>query len=552
MKRRLSAIAVVLALAPPALAQPAPDELAGARVVACSGDPAERPFLGDLLVEGDRIAGVFPGGAPDGVGPDSARVVDLAGATVMPGLCDAHTHISWPLDFVFNHPEIAAMADDEHALEVAGVVRTYLRWGYTTLVGAGALKPRVDVVVASAVDRGLIDGPRLWPSGSMITQRGAIGAGSCVEVDGADEMRRQVAEQVALGVRSVKLMVSGDGIVVEHPSQVTYMDDAMVAAAVDEATAGGAFVTAHARSTEGVRMAVRNGVRIVHHAPYLDDAAVAELTAARDDVWVCPGLHYLRAMVEGGAAPYGITREHVERALYPEELQASIDGLRKLHSNGVRIVAGGDFGHQWTKHGTYAAELAAYRDRGLFPHNHDFGDAWTPYFVDHRGVLCAVAHLLAIKAAFRKRRWRNDTTRTRQRAIRKIRQDAQEHAAAGDRVRHLDRGGPVRAAPRLPRDPPADLRTGPGPAGARERPAVHRQGHAFLLAPFGQPFVDVDASVAGLVDARALGAGKKLLLAPGVDRVGGDLGQLAHQRDRQPDRNSRHVQSEITLQGEPP
>jgi imidazolonepropionase-like amidohydrolase len=334
--------------------------LANARVVACSGDPTERPFTGDVLIEGDRIAGVFPGGAPAGVAPGSAQVVDLAGATVMPGLCDAHTHISWPLDFVFNHPEIAAMPDDEHALEVAGVVRTYLRWGYTTLVGAGALKPRVDVIIASAVDRGLIDGPRLWPSGSMITQRGAIGAGSCVEVDGADEMRRLVAEQVALGVRSIKLMVSGDGIVPEHPSQVTYMDDAMVSAAVEEAAAGGAFVTAHARSTEGVRMAVRNGVRIVHHAPYLDDTAIAELTAARDDVWVCPGLHYLRAMVEGGASPYGITREHVERALYPEELQASIDGLRKLHSNGVRIVAGGDFGHQWTRHGTYAAELAAY------------------------------------------------------------------------------------------------------------------------------------------------------------------------------------------------
>ena len=334
--------------------------LAHARIVSCSGDPTERPFDGDVLIEGDRISGVFPGGAPEGVAPGSAQVVDLAGATVLPGLCDAHTHISWPLDFVFNHPEIAAMPDDEHALEVAGVVRTYLRWGYTTLVGAGALKPRVDVIVASAVDRGLVDGPRLWPSGSMITQRGAIGAGSCVEVDGADEVRRQVAEQVALGVRSVKLMVSGDGIVPEHPSQVTYMDDAMVTAAVEEAAAGGAFVTAHARSTEGVRMAVRNGVRIVHHAPYLDDAAIAELTAARDDVWVCPGLHYLRAMVEGGATPYGITPDHVERALYPEELQASIDGLRKLHSNGVRIVAGGDFGHQWTKHGTYAAELAAY------------------------------------------------------------------------------------------------------------------------------------------------------------------------------------------------
>jgi imidazolonepropionase-like amidohydrolase len=332
--------------------------LADARVVTCSGDPTERPFDGDVLLEGDRIAGVFRGRAP--VAPESARRVDLAGATLLPGLCDAHTHISWPLDFVFNHPEIAAMPDDEHALEVAGVVRTYLRWGYTLLVGAGALKPRVDVIVARAIERGLVDGPRLWPSGSMITQRGAIGAGSCVEVDGAEEMRRQVGEQCALGVRSVKLMVSGDGIVPDHPSQVTYMDDAMVAAAVGEAAAHGAFVTAHARSTEGVRMAVRNGVRIVHHAPYLDDAAIAELVAARDDVWVCPGLHYLRAMVEGQAEPYGISRDNVERALYPEELQASIDGLRKLHSNGVRIVAGGDFGHQWTRHGTYAAELASY------------------------------------------------------------------------------------------------------------------------------------------------------------------------------------------------
>ena len=332
--------------------------LTDARVVTCSGDPAERPFDGDVLIEGERIAGVFRGRAP--VDQASTRVVDVGGATVLPGLCDAHTHISWPLDFVFDHPEIAAMPDDEHALEVAAVVGTYLRWGYTLLIGAGALKPRVDVVVQRAIDRGRIAGPRLWPSGAMITQRGAIGAPTLTEVDGPDEMRRVVGGQCELGVRVIKLMVSGDGIVPGHPSQVTYMDDAMVAAAVGEAAAHGAFVTAHARSTEGVRMAVRNGVRIVHHATYLDDAAIAELSEARDDVWVCPGLHYLRAVVEGAAEPYGISRERVEQALYPEELQASIDGYRKLHSNGVRLVSGGDFGHQWTRHGTYAAELAAY------------------------------------------------------------------------------------------------------------------------------------------------------------------------------------------------
>jgi imidazolonepropionase-like amidohydrolase len=332
--------------------------LAGARVVACSGDPAEVPFDGDVLLDGERIAAVFRGRAP--VDPGSVPVVDLGGATLLPGLCDAHTHISWPLDFVFDHPEITAMPEDEHALEVAGVVRTYLDAGYTLLVGAGSLKPRVDVLVQRAIDKGLVEGPRLVPSGEMITERGAIGAGNLREVGDADEMCRAVGEQVELGVRSVKLMASGDGIVPGHPSQVTYLGDEMVAAAVDEAAKGGAFVTAHARGPESVRMCVRNGVRIVHHATYLDDDSIAALTAARDDVWVCPGLHYLRQMVEGAAEPFGVGPDRIEAALYPEELAAQVDGIRALHGNGVRFVAGGDFGHQWTRHGTYAAELVAY------------------------------------------------------------------------------------------------------------------------------------------------------------------------------------------------
>src|SRR5262249_7175698 len=127
--------------------------LRNGRVLTCAGDRTERPADGDVLMEGEEILGVFRGRAP--VDPASVRVVELDGAVVMPGLCDAHTHISWPIDFVFNHAEIAEMPDDEHALEVAGVVRTYLASGYTTLVGAGALKPRVDVLIKRAIERGL-------------------------------------------------------------------------------------------------------------------------------------------------------------------------------------------------------------------------------------------------------------------------------------------------------------------------------------------------------------------------------------------------------------
>nr|MDT0666182.1 amidohydrolase family protein [Micromonospora sp. DSM 115978] len=77
-------------------------------------------------------------------------------------------------------------------------------------------------------------------------------------------------------------------------------------------------------------------------------------------VWVCPGLHYLYAMVNGYAEPWGMTPERLARSGYREDLKAQVDGLHRLKESGIQIVAGGDFGHQWTRHGTYAAELERY------------------------------------------------------------------------------------------------------------------------------------------------------------------------------------------------
>jgi imidazolonepropionase-like amidohydrolase len=333
--------------------------LTNARVLACSGDPDERPAAADVLIEGTRIAKVAAGLDVDEA---AVRVVDVQGATVLPGLGDAHTHISWPLDFVFDHDAVAAAPAGEHMLDVAAVARTFLESGYTLIIGAGVTQPLDDLLAKDAIDRGLLAGPRIVPSGAMVAEAGGLGSeGEIMDVaTDARELREIVARQCDLGVQAIKLFISGDGIVPAYPSDDVYMNDEMLSAAVEEADRHGAFITAHARGSASVAMAARTGVRIVHHACFLDDRALSALEARRDDVWVCPGLHYLYAMVSGAAEPWGMTSERIEASGYRQELDAQVNGLRKLQAAGISLLAGGDFGHQWTRHGTYAAELQRY------------------------------------------------------------------------------------------------------------------------------------------------------------------------------------------------
>jgi imidazolonepropionase-like amidohydrolase len=148
--------------------------LVGGRVLTCTGDRTEVPRPAEVLIEGERIVAVASDPLP--VDPGTARRIDLRGATVLPGLGDAHVHLSWPLDFVFDHAAVAAEDPARHALDLAGVARSFLESGYTFVIGAGVLQERDDLHLDAAIRRAPSPAPASSPAGRWSPRRAASAA----------------------------------------------------------------------------------------------------------------------------------------------------------------------------------------------------------------------------------------------------------------------------------------------------------------------------------------------------------------------------------------
>jgi len=330
------------------------------RIIDGSGAP---PFAGDVLVQGNRILRVGRGArAIPAVG---AAVIDGAGATLMPGMVEAHTHFSWNDSATLDG--IQRMPLEEHVLWSADVARRYLEAGFTSCVGAACAKPRLDVVTRNAINQGMIPGPRYLAASQEITVAGALGDETLphlpfpefsfgVVVSGPEEMRRAVRMFLKYGVDTVKLNLSGDNFVPGAPADTTWMTDEEVAVAVSEAKMRGKRVSAHARSCESIKQAMRHGVEIIYHASFADEEALDMLEAKKDRIFVAPGIGILVAMLEH-AAPYGITRQNAIDMGYEIELAAAAESLKKMHKRGIRVLPGGDYGFAFTPHCQNARDL---------------------------------------------------------------------------------------------------------------------------------------------------------------------------------------------------
>jgi imidazolonepropionase-like amidohydrolase len=161
-------------------------------------------------------------------------------------------------------------------------------------------------------------------------------------------MRKVVRMFLKYGVDSIKLNLSGDNFTPDSPADTTWMSDAEVAAAMDEVRVRGKRGTAHARSAASVKQALRHGIDVIYHASYTDTETLDMLEAAKDRVFVAPGIAILYAMLnEAEATAMG----------YQHEWDAALESLRAMHRRGIRILPGGDYGFAFTPHGQNARDL---------------------------------------------------------------------------------------------------------------------------------------------------------------------------------------------------
>jgi imidazolonepropionase-like amidohydrolase len=297
----VSAGGVATARLPALIAAPPPAEgrlwLTNARLFDGTGAAARDAAA--VLVAGGEIARV--GDAGDAV-PEGARVVDVGGRTLMPGLIDAHAHV---------YPHLPAPAPGAEPIWpgasghfLAAALRDALRMGITTLRDVGSYGDLV-VEARQAMRYGALRGPRLLTCGRIISATAPGGRwfpGMYREADGADDVRRAVREQLRRGADFVKVMTTGARTVELEDPDPAQMTRDEIATVVDEAHRMGYRVAAHAEGIDGTEIAIETGIDTIEHGMYLNRRPdLLERMAAAGQVLV-PTLSCFYG-VAGAAAP---------------------------------------------------------------------------------------------------------------------------------------------------------------------------------------------------------------------------------------------------------
>lgn len=275
--------------------------LRGATLIDGTGSDPVRSA--SVVIDADRITSVGDAAPPD------ANVVDLEGCTLLPGLIDAHTHLGIAFELQ-HHAQEGHLPTAEIAARVFEVCGSTLQAGFTTCRDVGGL----DGGIVRAIDQGLVEGPRILPSGPAIAQDGGhatfmapwsdcwcptalpgLVEGVAV-ANGADEVRLAARRAFRRGATQLKVMVSGGVVSITDEIEHTQFTVEELRAAVLEAEARNTYVTAHAHNVRAIHTGLAAGVSCFEHGSWLDEETAAAMAAA--GAALVPTLTVGRVMIE--------------------------------------------------------------------------------------------------------------------------------------------------------------------------------------------------------------------------------------------------------------
>jgi imidazolonepropionase-like amidohydrolase len=315
-----------------------------------------RPGIGAVRVEGNRIAEV--GGEGVGIArQEGDRVIDGQGYTLMPGLVEAHAHLSWPSSVERFVPGMALPPEDL-VLTTARNARILLDHGFTSAYSAGSLSKSVEVVLGSFISSGGMPGPRLVassierspPTGEELDPGQVADHGA-----GPDAVRAFVRECAAIGAKSVKFLLSGEDALMPGASQQLLYTQEEADAAGEQARESGVWLACHAQASEAVKMGLRAGFRVLYHCTYADREALDLLEAKRDEVFIAPAIGIIQATLDAAPPPH-FDMSHMKRsAAEVLELQKAL--VPELRRRGLKILPGGDYGFPFNPNGRNARDL---------------------------------------------------------------------------------------------------------------------------------------------------------------------------------------------------
>jgi len=318
-------------------------------------------FPGQVRVVGNRIDAVAEGS--EHVNTVGADVLDGRGMTLMPGMVEAHAHLTWPssVERVVNSMRLPL---EEHLLVTAQNARITLDHGYTSAYSAGSLGERFEVALRDMIDAGHLPGPRLRASSLEKGAEGVMGVPAGHDPTHERDipgLRAYVKAMAELGVDSIKFLMSSDEGFAPGGAQVLMYSEDEAQAIGEAARDADVWLACHAQAAEAVKRAVRAGFRSIFHCTYADEEALDLLESRKHEIFVAPAPGLLYARVHEAQA-FGIGRREAERMGAVSGLELMQVVYPKMRKRGIRVLPGGDYGFPYNPVGRNARDLKLFVD----------------------------------------------------------------------------------------------------------------------------------------------------------------------------------------------